>query len=49
MKKAPNKRWKEISERLKEHLTSVEQLQNFIEELEKNKDNQHDGKTKQRT
>ncbi len=34
MKKVPNKRWKEISERLKEHLTSVEQLQNFIEELE---------------
>ena len=34
MKKVPNKQWKEISERLKEHLTSVEQLQIFIEELE---------------
>jgi transposase-like protein len=34
MKKVPNKPWKEITERLKQHLTSIEELQIFIEELE---------------
>lgn len=32
--KKPNKRKKEISERLKEHLISIEQVQTFIEVLE---------------